>query len=89
MTTTTIVPTETQLQRSSRLHHELQMLYDRCCDWDCKLLFEKVDEAKIGDPTKHNLCKCLKEGNEYMFSAKFHGLTLVTAQRTGQRCLIQ
>ncbi|KAG7366494.1 hypothetical protein IV203_029164 [Nitzschia inconspicua] len=83
MTTTTIVPTETQLQRSSGLHPELQQLYDRSCDWECKLLFEEVDESKNGDRTKHNLCECLKEGNEYMFPAKFHGLAakekLVTA----------
>ncbi|KAG7356070.1 hypothetical protein IV203_000756 [Nitzschia inconspicua] len=83
MTTTTIVPTETQLQRSSGLHPELQQLYDRSCDWECKLSFEEVDESKNGDRTKHNLCECLKEGNEYMFPAKFHGLAakekLVTA----------
>ncbi|KAG7370190.1 hypothetical protein IV203_027936 [Nitzschia inconspicua] len=83
MTTTTIVPTETQLQRSSGLHPELQQLYDRSCDWECKLSFEEVDESKNGDRTTHNLCECLKEGNEYMFPAKFHGLAakekLVTA----------
>ncbi|KAG7348303.1 hypothetical protein IV203_017008 [Nitzschia inconspicua] len=50
------------------------MLYDRSCDWDCELLFEEVDANKIGDPTKHNLCKCLKDGKGYMFPAKFHGL---------------
>ncbi|KAG7346443.1 hypothetical protein IV203_005511 [Nitzschia inconspicua] len=74
-TTTTIVPTEKQLQRTSGLHPELQKLYDRSCDWDCELLFEEVDETKIGEPTKHNLCKCLKEGKEYMFPAKYHGLS--------------
>ncbi|KAG7368905.1 MULE transposase domain containing protein [Nitzschia inconspicua] len=83
MTTTKIVPTETQLQRSSGLHPELQQLYDRSCDWECKLSFEEVDESKNGDRRKHNLCECLKEGNEYMFPAKFHGLAakekLVTA----------
>ncbi|KAG7369281.1 hypothetical protein IV203_032024 [Nitzschia inconspicua] len=77
MTTTTIVPTETQLQRSSGLHPELQQLYDRSCDWECKLSFEEVDESKNGDRRKHNLCECLKEGNEYMFPAKFHGLAAI------------
>ncbi|KAG7344087.1 hypothetical protein IV203_022095 [Nitzschia inconspicua] len=41
---------------------------------DCVGKNDNVDANKIGDPTKHNLCNCLKDGKGYMFPAKFHGL---------------
>ncbi|KAG7373111.1 hypothetical protein IV203_033835 [Nitzschia inconspicua] len=73
-TTPTIVPSETQLQRPSGLHPELQSFTIVLATGIVNFLFEEVDANKIGDPTKHNLCKCLKDGKGYMFPAKFHGL---------------
>ncbi|KAG7340808.1 hypothetical protein IV203_024351 [Nitzschia inconspicua] len=67
--------TTPHLQHSSGLHPNLQKLYDRACIWDCKLLFEEVDETTGETTMQHNLCTMRAKGVDYMFPAKYHGLT--------------